>query len=129
MRQGRIIFHELADFIAVANRHENVSQNQIRLQIGNFANGGFAIAHGNDFNTLIFQGENYHLLNVAVVVRNQDLGHRTSSAAPTHTSRGLSGWSGLTRLLEHWRRDASTQTAPRCVGREHAYWGASSLRM
>jgi len=38
-----------------SNRHENVGENQIRFDVGNFANSGFAIAHSNNINALILQ--------------------------------------------------------------------------
>jgi hypothetical protein len=49
------------------------------MYIRNFPHGGLAVAHGNDFDALILQGKSHHLLDVAVVVRNQNLGHQTSS--------------------------------------------------
>src|SRR4030095_13955883 len=87
MRKGSSVFHKLANFIAVGNWHENCRQNEVGFHIGNLADGCLAVAHGHNFNSLILQGENYHLLDIAVVVRNQDLGHRTSSDAPTQTRR------------------------------------------
>ena len=101
MRESRVALHILANFVAISHRHEHVGQNQIRFDVGNFANGGFAIAHRNDVNTLIFQGKPDHLLNVAVVVRDKNLRHRRSSGnldpapsagLPTH---------GPTFVLEH----------------------------
>src|SRR5207244_10337720 len=66
-------------------------------------------------------------LDIAVVVRNQDLGHRTSSDAPTHTPNGHLDCRGLTWLLEHWGWNASTQTGQRCVGREHVRMDAKEI--
>src|ERR1051325_9610487 len=100
MRKRRIILHILANFIAVPNRHENVRENQIRLYIGNFANSGLAVANGNDVDPLILQGQSHHLLDVAVIVRNKNLRHRSSanlSAVPWANLPGdtvpLSYWS------------------------------------
>src|SRR5258707_1059203 len=96
MRQRRIVFHKLANFVAISYRHEYVSQYQIRPQIGNLPYRGLAIANGNHVYALIFQGQTHHLLDVAVVVRNQNPGHRTSSGRyrcrPTHD---------CTTVLEH----------------------------
>ncbi len=79
MRQRRIRLHILANLITVPHRHEHVGEHQVGMQIGDFPHGGFTVANGNDVNALIFQGKPHHLLNVAVVVRNQNSGHRTSS--------------------------------------------------
>src|SRR5689334_14663000 len=92
MRQRRVLFHKLADFVAISHRHEYVSQHQIRPQIGNLAYRGLAIANGNHVYALVFQGQTHHLLDVAVVVRNQNPGHRTSSedtATAPHTTAQL----------------------------------------
>src|SRR6266550_7601551 len=42
-------------------------------------NGFFAISNGHYVNALIFQGKTDHLLDVAVVVRNENLRHYTAS--------------------------------------------------
>src|SRR5258706_15529450 len=92
MRQRRIVFHILANFIAISHRHEHVRQHQIRPHIRNFAYGGLTVANGNHVYALILQGQTHHLLDVAVVVRNQNLGHRTSSGDTTtapHTTSQL----------------------------------------
>src|SRR5271167_2117756 len=49
------------------------------MYVGNFSYRGFAVAHGYHVDALVFQRQAHHLLDVAVVVRHQDLGHRTSS--------------------------------------------------
>src|SRR5271155_4117820 len=49
------------------------------MYVGNFSHRGFAVAHGHDVDALVFQRQAHHLLDVAVIVRHQDLGHRTSS--------------------------------------------------
>jgi len=49
------------------------------MNIGYLANRGFTVADGDDVDALILQGKPDHLLDIAVVVRNQNLGHRTSS--------------------------------------------------
>src|SRR5271154_3229080 len=79
MRQRRIRLHVLANFISVAHGHKHIGEHQVRPNIGDLAHGGFAVAHGHHFDTLISQGQPHHLLDVAVVVRNQNLGHRTPS--------------------------------------------------
>ncbi len=79
MRKRSIHFHVLANFIAIPHRHEYVRKHQVRANIRNLSHRRFAITNGNDVDALILQGEPHHLLDVAVVVRNQNLGHRTSS--------------------------------------------------
>src|SRR5262249_51881501 len=86
--KGRVLLYVVADFIAVADRHENVRQDQVGPHIGNLAYRSFAISDGYNVNALILQGQAHHLLDVAVVIRNQDLGHRTSSEG-THTNTPL----------------------------------------
>ena len=81
MSQCRIFFHKLANFVAIPYRHKHIGEHQIRLHIGNFAHRGLAVAHGHNLDALVFQRQTHHLLNVAVVVRHQDLGHRTSSGS------------------------------------------------
>ncbi len=71
MRQGGIHLYVLANFISVPNRHEYIGEHQVRAQIGN--------SNRNDVDALILQSQPNHLLDVAVVVRNQNLRHRTSS--------------------------------------------------
>ena len=96
MCERRIVLHKLANFVAISHRHEYVSKHQIRLQIGYLPYRGLTVANGNHVYALIFQGQTYHLLDVAVVVRNQNPGHRTSSGRypyrPTHD---------CTTVLEH----------------------------
>src|SRR5579863_5455422 len=106
MRNRRIICYAFADFVAISNRHEHVCKHQVRLQIRNLADRGFAIAHRNDFDALILQGQPYHLLDVAIVVRNQDLGHRLSSAAHT---RPKSRRKGCGSLQEYWSIEGGTR--------------------
>src|SRR5215469_15819794 len=100
MRKGRVLFYVIADLIAVTDGHKHIRQNQVRAHIRNFAHCGFAVADSYDVNALILQGESDHFLDVAVVVRNQDLGHRTSSDAPAHT-RTAASWTGAASL-SHW---------------------------
>jgi len=46
-----------------SNRHKNIRENQVPvLYIGNFANGGLAVAHGRRLRSLIFPGQSNHLL-------------------------------------------------------------------
>src|SRR5205814_850114 len=73
MRKRSIHLHVLANFIPVSHWHEYVGKHQVRTQIGDFPHGCFAVANGNDFDALIFQGQPHHLLDVAVIVRDQDL--------------------------------------------------------
>src|SRR6266478_1137562 len=92
MRQRRIVLHVLADFVAVPHRHEHVRQDQIGTYIGNFAYRGLAVSNSDHVYALILQGQTDHLLDVAVVVRNQNPGHRTSSeetATAPHTTAQL----------------------------------------
>src|SRR2546425_4380059 len=86
--QLRVRLDELADLVAVAHGHENIREHEVRPQIGNLPYGGFAIADGNNVDTLILQGRRNHLLDVAVVVSNQNPGHRTHSTC-SHPSSGL----------------------------------------
>jgi len=55
MRKCGIVFYEFADFVAISNRHEYIRKHQVRFQIRDFTDCGFAIAHGNDFDALILQ--------------------------------------------------------------------------
>src|SRR5260370_32947916 len=79
MRQGGSHTYVSANFISVPNRHEYLREHQVRAQIGDFTHGCFTVANRNDVDALILQSQPNHLLDVAVVVRNQNLGHRTSS--------------------------------------------------
>jgi hypothetical protein len=45
------------------------------MHIGDFSHSGFAIADSNNVDALILQSQRHHLLDVAVVVRNQNLYH------------------------------------------------------
>jgi len=44
MSESRILLHEFANFVAVANGHENVGEYEVGIQIGEAADGGFAVA-------------------------------------------------------------------------------------
>src|SRR5580704_11719176 len=77
-----VLLDVLANFVAIAYRHEHVGKHQVRLHVRQFPHCGFAIAHSDHVNSLVLQGQSHHLLDIAVVVRNQDLGHRTSSKHP-----------------------------------------------
>src|SRR5882762_11896083 len=103
MCQRRVVLNVLANFVAISYRHEHVSQYQIGAYIRDFADRGLTVADGNHVYALILQGQTDHLLDVAVVVRNQNPGHRTSSGRrryrPTHD---------CTTVLEHWVPHAST---------------------
>src|SRR5271167_1638445 len=57
------------------------------MYVGNFSHCGFAVAHGHHVDALVFQRQAHHLLDVAVVVRHQDLGHRTSSGRNLYPRR------------------------------------------
>src|SRR5260370_15886885 len=48
VRQGGIAFDEFADLVTISDCPENVSQNQIAADIGDFADRGFAVADGNN---------------------------------------------------------------------------------
>src|SRR5215467_8405629 len=116
MRKSRVIFHVLANFIAVADGHKHVSQNQIWFYVGDFANRCFAIAHGNDVNALILQGKPDHLLDVAVVVRNKNFCHRRPSENAGNPPAGsLAHTHSTTLVLEHSENYASTPSSRLCV--------------
>src|SRR5260221_12920851 len=104
MRQRRIVLYVLANFVAVSHRHEYVSQHQVRPQVGNLAYRGLTVANGNHLYPVVFQGQTYHLLDIAVVVRNQNPGHRTSSGRYNHphTTAQRIGAFGLTRVNVKW---------------------------
>jgi hypothetical protein len=65
----------LANFVSIADGHENVSKNEVRAYIGNFSYRRFTVANSNDVDALIFQGKAHHLLDVAVIVGNENPGH------------------------------------------------------
>jgi hypothetical protein len=79
VRKRAIRFNVLANFVSISDRHEHIRQHQIRAYIRNLSHRRFAIAHGDDVDALIFQGKPHHLLDVAVIVRDQNPSHRTSS--------------------------------------------------
>src|SRR5258708_21473853 len=95
-------FYVLENFITVPARHEYVRKRQVRANIGDLAQRCFAITHGNDVNALIFQGEPHHLLDVAVVIRNQNLGHRTSSGDTLPARATPDVWPYKMPALEYW---------------------------
>src|SRR5271163_98966 len=57
------------------------------MYVGNFSHRGFAVAHGHHVDALVFQRQAHHLLDVAIIVRHQDLGHRTSSGRNLYPRR------------------------------------------
>ena len=75
MRQRRIHFHKLANFVAVSYRHEHVGEHQVRPHVGDLAHGRLAVSNRHNVNARVFQGKTDHLLDVAVVVRNQNFRH------------------------------------------------------
>ncbi len=52
---------------------------RVRVYLGDFSHRCFAVSDRHDLNAVVFQRKTHHLLDIAVVVRNQDLGHRTPS--------------------------------------------------
>src|SRR4029077_13482891 len=88
----------------------------------NFSHSCFAIANGNDVDALIFQGQPHHLLDVAIVVRNQNSRHRTSSGVTLHALSTLIAQSSqiaCSSVLEHSARCASIFSRLVCVGSEY----------
>ena len=73
-------------FVAVAHRHENIGKDQVRIQIGQAADGGFAIAYGSDFHAALVESKRNHPLNVGIVVGDKNSWHLGPWAAqPVHT--------------------------------------------
>ena len=68
MGEAGVFFHEFANFISIADRHENVGQDEIGIGIGNAAHGSFAVANGNDVDAAFFKRQRDHFLDVGVVV-------------------------------------------------------------
>jgi hypothetical protein len=63
------LFQEFTNFVAVAHRHKNIGENQIRNNLRGFADASFTVPNGDNVYALAFEGERHHLLNIAVVVR------------------------------------------------------------
>src|SRR5205085_9335152 len=83
MRQRGIHLHKLANFVAVSYRHEHIGEHQVRTHVRELSHGRFAIPNGDNVDALILQSQTDHLLDVAVVVRDQNLRHYTPSGEAT----------------------------------------------
>ena len=70
VREALVGLHVLANFVAIAHRHEDVRQNQVGAHFGELAHRRLAVAHRDNGDAHIFQGQRHHLLDVAVVVRH-----------------------------------------------------------
>jgi hypothetical protein len=114
MTKGSIVFDVLANLIPVSYGHKHVRQYQVWANIGNLPDRGFTVADGDDVDALIFQGKPDHLLYVAVVVRDQNLSHCTSSRHPF-----LLGDSD-TKCIGALSVEAVNQDKRECVGSGYA---------
>ena len=63
----------LADLVAVLLRHDDVAQHDVRADLGQLLEGEPAVAHGDDVEVLVREGELDDLLDRDAVVREQDL--------------------------------------------------------
>jgi len=95
-------------------RHKHVRQNQVGANIRNLPDRGFTVTDSDDVDALILQGQPDHLLYVAVVVRNQNLGHRTSSRHPFQPG------DSDTKCIGAPSGDAVNQDKYECVGSGYA---------
>ena len=57
---------------------------EVRIQIGNAAHRGFAVADGNDIYAALFKSQRHHLLDVCIVVGDEYPGHGNPFAARPH---------------------------------------------
>lgn len=88
MRETGIFLDELADFVAVAHRHEDVGKDQIGVRVGQAAHCGLAVANSDDFHAAFLKREHDHFLDISVVVRNQNSGHfNPPGGKPPHEAR------------------------------------------
>ena len=83
VREGlkRILLDEFANFVAIAHRHKDVSQNEIGVRIRKAPHRGFAIANSDDFHAAFLERQHDHLLDIGIIVRNQNSGHCLPLAA------------------------------------------------
>src|SRR5580692_1711759 len=101
-----VFFNPFAQFVAITNRHEDVGQDEIGIQIGNPPNSSLAVAHGSHFDSAALKRQRNHLLNVCVIVRNENSWHFQSLVARFDTCRSRRP-SGIS-LDKHPEKTAST---------------------
>ena len=123
MCQCGVGLHELANFISISHRHKHVGKHQVWMHVRDLPHCRLAIPNGNDVNALILQRKHHHLLDVAVVVRNQNFWHQTPSGdtSPGHATPNAPWPCRIPCLivLEHSRMKASIVTEEVCVGSEY----------
>lgn len=68
MGEALVFLDELANLVAVANRHENIGKHEVGRKVRNASNGGFAVADGHDIDAALFESQRDHFLNIGIIV-------------------------------------------------------------
>lgn len=70
--QRRVVLDIFAHLVAVLARHDDVRENEVRLDIAGLSDGVVAVINGGKFEVAVGQGDAHHLLDRDAVISQQD---------------------------------------------------------